>query len=402
LYTRFRYSVDGAVTNSEISVRSAISDIGLKDDFKWRVNAAHKVTGGFNYANHLFIPNIIQSAGELTEPFGNREGKQIRNHEAGVYLNDEWKIDDSWMLSGGMRLSMDVADRATYVNPEPRLALRYLLNESSSVKVSYARMVQYMHLVSSSSVTLPTDLWYPVTSTIKPGISDQASVGFYQSFADAGISLSVEAYYKWMRDLIEYREGAQLILNDEFEKEMVHGKGRSYGVELFASKTSGKFTGWIGYSLSYALRQFDSLNKGKEYFARYDRRHDFSLVGAYDLSKHWSVSSTVVYSTGSPFTGQIGQYVVPKPDYTGFETLPIYSDRNALRMSSAFRIDLDLAYKFRLGKCIGEAHLSVYNLLNRAQPGRVTRSWDEEKQSYGYQQRGLFGNVSTAAINFNL
>ncbi len=169
-------------------------------------------------------------------------------------------------------------------------------------------MAQYMHLVSSSSLTLPTDLWYPVTASIKLGLSDQVSAGYYHSFNSAGITLSVEGYYKWLRNLIEYREGAQLILNNDFEKEMVRGKGRSYGVEVFAGKTTGKLTGWIGYSLSYAQRQFDSLNKGAEYFARYDRRHDFSLVGVYELNKRWGLSSTVVYATGSPFTGQVGQY----------------------------------------------------------------------------------------------
>jgi outer membrane receptor protein involved in Fe transport len=185
-----------------------------------------------------------------------------------------------------------------------------------------------------------------------------------------------------MQHLIEYREGAQLILNDDYEKELVHGKGRSYGIELFASKTTGKFTGWAGYSLSWAHRTFDSLNGGREYFARYDRRHDLSLVGMYDLG---------------------GQYLVPKPDFSGFESLPAYTGRNELRMSAAFRVDLDLGYKFTIGKRLKcDAHLSMYNVLNRTQPNRVQRVWDSEKGAYSYEQKGLFGNITTASINFNL
>lgn len=403
LFTRFRYQIDGSLGSNALSVRSAISDAGLKGDFRWRVAASHKMTMGFSYTQHQFNPNIVQSQGDVTEVIKASKGPQILNSEAGVYVNDEWTMSDKWLLNGGIRMSLDLARGKTYINPEPRFAARYLLNQRSSVKFSYARMVQYMHLVSSSSLTLPTDLWYPVTANIKPGLSDQISGGYYRSFNKAGISLSVEAYHKWLQNLIEYREGAQLLLNNDFEKEMVHGKGRSYGIEVFASKTAGKFTGWFGYSLSYSRRQFDSLNKGKEYFAKYDRRHDFSIVGVYDLTKHWAVSSTVVYSSGSPFTGQIGQYAVPKPDYTGIEMIPVYSDRNALRMSSAFRIDLDVAYKFTIGKntkC--EAHLSMYNALNRAQPGRVDRVWNEEKGMYGYEQKGLFGNVTTCSFNFNL
>jgi hypothetical protein len=252
-------------------------------------------------------------------------------------------------------------------------------------------------------MALPTDLWYPVTATVKPGVSDQVSAGYYYSIPSLNIALSAEAYYKWMHNLVEYREGALLVLNDDYEKELVHGKGRSYGLELFASRTSGKLTGWVGYSLSYAKRTFDSLNKGREYDARYDRRHDFSLVGVYDINQRWFFSSSVLYATGSPFTGQTSQYAVPNPSFTGIETLPVYTSRNELRLSSSFRIDLDMGYKFRLGNRIkGDAHLSVYNLLNRTQPSRVVRVWNEEKAAFGYQQKGLFGTITTASINFNL
>jgi hypothetical protein len=403
LYTRFRYNVGGSLGVNELSVRSAINDLGLKGDFRWRVDSTHQLSAGFSVLQHNFRPNIIHSNGDAVEQFKNSDGLKIGNMETGIYLNDVYNINKDWTVNGGMRLSLDIAKGKTYITPEPRLAVRYLLDGQSSVKASYARMAQYMHLVSSSSLALPTDLWYPVTASIAPGISDQVSLGYYRSLQDWGITISAEAYYKWMQHLIEYREGAMLLTNDNYEQELVRGKGRSYGVEFFVGKTTGRFTGWLGYTLSYAHRQFDSLNGGREYYARYDRRHDFAAVGMYDISKRWAVSSNVIYATGSPFTGQTSQYIMPRPDFTGFETLPAYTDRNALRLSASFRVDLDLQYKFSLGKRLrGDAHLSMYNVLNRTQPGRVDRVWSEEKRAYVYEQRGLFGNITTATINIHL
>jgi hypothetical protein len=206
-----------------------------------------------------------------------------------------------------------------------------------------------------------------------------------------------------MNNLVEYKEGALLVLNNDYEKELLRGKGRSYGIELFAGKTAGRFSGWISYSLAYATRSFDSLNSGQSYFAKYDRRHDFSFVGLFEVNKRWAINAVVQYATGSPFTGQQSQYVVPKPDFSGFDILPVYTSRNALRLSSSFRIDLDIRYNFKIGnKLKGDAHFGVYNLLNRTQPYKVEKIYDDSKKTYVYQQKGLFGIVPAFALNFNL
>lgn len=402
-YTKFKYNIYGKMGNNSMSMQSAIRDYGIKGDIRINNTRDHKFTTGFSLTNHYFNPNIVSSEGALVEKFGNSNGEQIYTTEGAAYVNDDYKIDQKWQASGGLRLSGAAVTGKTYINLEPRIGLRYLLNERSSLKASYARMNQYMHLVSSSSLVLPTDLWYPVTANIKPGTSDQVSAGYYYSLPDIGVSLSAEVYYKWMQHLTEYREGALLVGNNDYEKEMVQGKGRSYGLELFASKTTGKLTGWIGYAFSFSHRKFDELNEGKEYYSRFDRRHDISFVGMYELSKHWAISTSVLYATGTPFTGQSSQYMVPKPDFSGFDILPAYSGRNELRMSASFRIDLDLQYKFRISKHLkGDAHLSIYNVMNRAQPHRVERVWSEKKQAYTYQQTGLFGTITTGSINFNL
>ncbi len=399
-YSGFRYSIFGKAGTNMLTVHSAIRDIAVRGDIKTYAEQKHKLSSGFSVINHFFQPNVMANEGELVAILGNSKGKEIYNTEVGVYANDEVTIGSRWLLNMGMRVSGDIMPGRTYVSAEPRTALRYKVDDRSSVKASYARMTQYMHLVSSASLALPTDLWYPVTPNIKPGTSDQVSLGYYYNIANTGINLSAEVYYKKLNNLVEYREGALLIMNNDYEKELVHGKGRSYGLELFAGKTSGKFTGWLGYSLSYAHRTFDSLNRGKEYFARYDRRHDFSFVGIYDLGKHWGFSGTVVYATGTPFTGQVNQYVSPKPDLSGFEILPAYTERNKLRMSPSFRIDLDVQYKFSIGKKLqAEAHASVYNLLNRAQPYTVRRVYSNG--NYKYQQPGLFGAIPTVSLNFN-
>lgn len=402
-YSGFKYRVDGKMGNNELSMRSAIRDIGLKGDWRWQQAGAHQIRTGFNYGFHHFNPNMVRTEGAALEQFTSRDGKNITNQEMALYIQDEMRLSDRWQVLAGLRLSGATAKDVLYWNPEPRLAARYQINENSSLKGSFARMAQYMQLVSSSSLTLPTDLWYPVTSSVRPGISDQVSAGYYHVLAEAGISLTAEVYYKWMNNLVEYREGALLVLNDDYEKELLHGKGRGYGLELFAARTSGKFTGWIGYSLSFAERNFDSLNNGRKYYARYDRRHDLSVIGMYQLNDRWSFNAVVQYATGSPFTGQQGQYVVPKPDLSGFDILPVYTSRNALRLSSSFRIDFDIQYKFRLGsKISGDAHLSVYNVMNRAQPYRVERVYSEVKKEFVYQQKGLFGIIPAFAINFNI
>lgn len=402
-YSGFSYNIDGRLNSNSISMQSAIRDMGINTDLRLNYFAGHKLTAGFSFVNHYFHPNVLHTEGPMVERFGNSKGQKIYNNEAAIYVNDEVRIDSNWQVAAGVRISSTITTGKTYINPEPRLGLRYKLNEHSSLKASYTRMAQYMHMVTGSSLMLPTDMWYPATQRIKPATSDQVSAGYYYNIADADITISAEVYYKWMRNLCEYKEGAQMLMNDKYEDELVQGKGRAYGLEIFASKTSGKLTGWFGYTLAFAHRSFDSLNKGKEYFARYDRRHQLSVVAMYDINKNWSISATTVYATGAPFTGQTSQYIVPKPGFTGFEAMPAYTGRNELRMSAAFRTDADLQYKFNISKRVkADAHLSVYNIFNRTQPHSIQRVFDKESNSYKYQQRGLFGTITAASLNIHL
>lgn len=402
-YSGFSYKVDGSFGNNILSMQSNIKELGLKADWKWLTPGIHSIRFGIHAAHRFFHPNMVRSGGAALADFKSGPGQKISNQEMALYLQDEINISDRWQLHTGLRISVAAIRDKIYGNPEPRLGLRYLISERNSLKLSYTRMVQYMQLISSSSITLPTDLWYPVTARVKPGISDQVSIGYYHVLPASGISFIAEAYYKNLNHLLEYKEGALLVMNDNYEEELLQGKGNAYGLELFAGKTTGRLSGWVGYSLSFARRSFDDLNGGKPYFARYDRRHDFSLVASLEINKRWTMNMVTQYATGSPFTGQQSQYLMPKPDLTGFEVLPVYTSRNALRFSASFRVDLDVQYKFQIGKRItGDAHLSVYNLLNRTQPYQVEKVYDEATKKSVYKQKGLFGIIPAFAVNFNL
>ncbi|HSI90713.1 MAG TPA: hypothetical protein VK927_06315, partial [Adhaeribacter sp.] len=299
----------------------------------------------------------------------------------------------------GLRAS-GLASVKKYVGLEPRLAAGYQLSENSAIKAGYSRMFQYLHLVSSSSVSLPTDLWYPVTDKVKPQYADQVALSYTHTLPKLSTLVTAEVYYKKMHRLIEYKEGAQLLLNNNYEDELLIGNGDAYGAEFFLNKTEGRFTGWIGYSLSWATRQFDGLNNGKTFFAKYDRRHDLSLVASYKISDRISVSGVWVYATGQRFTGRLGQYVTPNPGYNGVTAMPIYTSRNALKFSPSHRLDLNLVIRNKpTKKWQGEWHIGAYNVYNQAQPYKVNVQPDG-KGGYQYQQVGLFGFIPSVAYNF--
>ena len=264
-------------------------------------------------------------------------------------------------------------------------------------------MKQYLHLVSRSAVTLPTDLWYPATKRIKPLSSDQLAVSYNRHLKKVKSMFTIEGYYKWMRNMIDYREGAVLILNDNYEDELVTGKGWAYGAEAFLSKTKGKLTGWIGYTISWSRRQFKDLNHGKPYYAKYDKRHDISVVASYEFTKRFSISSVWVYSTGQRFTAIIGNYVMPNSSITGVDILPIYGEKNSVVLPPSHRLDISFIFKTRENrkyfKYGGEWHLGAYNVYNRAQPQRVEIVGDG-KGGYKYQAVGIFGFIPFVAYNF--
>ncbi len=402
IHTRFKYDIRGKFDQNNVLIRSNVRDLGVKAAFDYYKSSSNHIRFGFEAINHNFKPNVVSTAGEITDFLASSEGEKLLTQELALYGQSDFNaVGEVLKVNTGLRLSGANVKGEFYMGLEPRVSARYSLSEFDALKLSYSVMRQYMHRVSSSSVALPTDLWYPVTNGVKPQTSNQVALGYHRVFDRVKTSLSVEGYYKTMTNLTEYKEGANLILNDNFEEELLQGKGESYGAEVLLRKEDGKFTGWIGYTLSWTTRQFDELNKGKTYFAKYDRRHNISLVATYKLSKRWTVSTVWVYATGSRFTAQVGQYFVPNASLTGVETIPIYTERNAVAMSPSHRWDIN----FILGpkkerKFRSEWHFGGYNLYNRSTPYRVEVVPRDEAVGYKYQQPGLFGFIPSIAYNF--
>jgi hypothetical protein len=406
IHTKFNYDIRGNFDRNNVLIRSDVRDIGIKVDYDYYKTASQSFKYGGQVTQHYFRPNVVSTSGLIADYLKTRDGERLMNYEYAFYgaTVKDFKAG-LWKVNAGMRISGSIVKAASYSGIEPRISVRYLINEFSSLKFGYSRMKQYMHLVSSSSVALPTDLWYPVTAGIRPQKSDQLVLAYHRWFAKPKLQFEAELYYKKMDELIEYREGANLILNDNFERELIQGSGESYGMEFLLQRTSGRFNGWVAYTLSWATRQFDQLNSGKVFWAKYDRRHNINVVLNYEISKRWDVSAVWVYSTGSRFTAQTGQYLVPNATFTGVDLVPIYSERNAISMSPSHRLDLNFILKPRPNKSKrfkSEWHFGCYNFYNRATPFRINiRPNEDGSIGYHYEQPGLFGFIPSVAYNFS-
>jgi hypothetical protein len=397
--TRFKYNLYGSAEQNGIEISSAIQDIGAKADWEWYPKSNMKVFWGGGWVHHQFRPNVINTTGEINQLLESQAGPRLNMDEYHVHLAHDWDISKRVKLSSGLRFA-GVFGQENAAGLEPRVSMRYALSKNHSLKAGYSLMRQYMHRVSSSSIVLPTDLWYPVTDRVPPQYAHQLTVGYFGASKKQDYSWSVELFAKNMYNLIEYREGASLILNDNFERELLNGEGKSRGIELFTRKHTGKIQGWVSYTLSKTDRFFEELNQGKSFPDRFDRRHVFSAVASYELAKNLVFSATWVYMSGTNITAQIGQYVMPNPSLTGVEIVPIYSERNAVKLSPSHRLDFNLILKGSKGKWgRGEWHFSVYNFYNMASPFQV--SIEPNGDAYAYKQSGIFGLIPSIAYNFN-
>jgi len=402
IHTSFRYDISGRFLNNSILVESSIRDLGAKLDYSWYEGDHLTVRYGLHVINHRFRPNILSTQGDISELVNSREGEIQSTLEIAGYGNVEYVVSPKLKVSGGFRLSGAFVENRAYVGPEPRLASTFRISEFQALKASYSRMYQYMHLVSSSTVALPTDLWYPVSERVKPQSSDQVAIGYEQYWEKPDLQLVVEAYYKWMRNLIEYREGSNLILNDNFEDLLLQGDGHAYGGEVLLRRNQGRINGWIAYTLSFARRQFEELNEGRPFWARYDRRHVLSLVANWELTERIALAGIWEYSSGPRFTPIVAQYFFPNAALSDIELIPLYTERNAIRLSASHRLDLNIVIKNKPHKRFRtEWYIGGYNIYNRAAPYRINVRVDEQTGELIYEQPGLFGFIPSIAYNFS-
>lgn len=363
---QFRNGNDSSATSSFFS-RSQIRDITLKGDVQYFAAEDHILKAGIEATHHLFGTSV-------SDEFDPQSGEFIANNnsvnavDAALYLQDEWHITPQLFANIGSRLYY--FQSGGYVRFEPRLQLAYQLTEDVKLTSSFAIANQFLHLIVRNDINLPTDLWFPSTSTILPGSSTQGVLGVETTFGEKNEYLfTAEAYYKDMRNLYEYKDTASFSLFTPLESQFTSGRGEAYGVELFLNKRIGDFTGWVGYTLSWTRRYFDELNRGNPFWARYDRRHDISLTFSYKLSDDIDFGAAWTFGTGFAYTMPVGQYIV---DYDSqnpwYSTSKLYTERNGYRLPAYHRLDINLGFKLKVFGLPSTLALSVYNVYNRRNP----------------------------------
>jgi outer membrane receptor protein involved in Fe transport len=389
VYNDYQFSLAGSQENFNIKFSSGVRDFNAKTDFDWFVTPEHKLKFGAQYTFHTFFPSVLNGNQDSTVFTPQNALKKYANEYA-LYLQDDWEISKKIKLNYGLRYSMfqQVGAYKTYTTDvngnrvdsvvyskgktvkaygglEPRATLRYTIDDNSSLKFAVTRNMQYIHLVTNAGTTLPTDLWVPSTLRVQPQISWQYSAGYFRNFKNNMFETSVELYYKDMQNQIEYREGFTPNTLKDTEEDFVFGKGWSYGAEFFVNKVKGRFTGWIGYTLSYTWRRFKDLNEGNKYPSRYDRRHDLSVVGTYSLNKKWKLSSVFVYGSGQATSLPERFYFINGVLTQEFSTI------NKYRLAPYHRLDFSATYNpqpKKIRKYQSYWVFSIYNVYSRLNP----------------------------------
>lgn len=399
--THYSYNIFNAFEDNRAVASSDIEDIGAKILLaKTDPTKATTTMWGVDWTRHLVSPSLLNVEGTFAEVLQSSTAAGRMAHEIAFHGQYEWPVSSRWRINAGARASMAVMTNKTYFNPEPRISARYKIGKNETLKFSYSRMAQYVHRISNSAISSPTDIWYPVTDSIKPQTAHQVSIAWQKLFSK-NIYLSVETYYKDMNDLIGFEEGTNLFFNTDFESKLIQGRGTAYGAEVLLKKESGKLTGWISYSLSWAWRKFDELNGGNRFPSRYDRRHNGAIVMQYAFHKRWSVSAVWEFISGSRFTPIVGQYVITSPTGVGVDLLPVYAPLNSVRLANSHRLDLGIKYRGNPTRRFqSEWFVGVYNTYNRANPIGITITQDDNTGALKYEQPGLFGVIPFISYGF--
>lgn len=365
----------------KLKFTSAIQDLGIKYDLSYFANSKHTFRMGYRGTRHYFEPSVLAEISNGQRSPSNQ--KTYESFEQNVYIDDEWKITQHMAANIGIRGAAFSSKGKTYWNAEPRGSLRLLLCDQSSIKASYTMMHQYLHLLSTSSLSLPTDLWVPSTAKIGPQRATQYALGFFQDFQKPNISLSIEGYYKSMENIKSFKEGssffefedpADLTENSQFEDKITTGKGHSYGAEIMVQKPKGKFNGWLSYTLSWTKYQFPDINLGKYFYPKFDRRHDLNLVGFYELSPRVKINALFTVATGNPI-------IIAKQNATSLPQIPLdgnlsnlgeylgshglYRDRSEIRSELYHRLDLGIQFIRQRKKGTRTWEIGFYNVYNR-------------------------------------
>lgn len=419
IFSNYDYNISINQTNNNVGILSKIKDLTVKEDLQYYAGNKNKINAGFNITRHIFTPGNIKTS--ESSSYNSLVLPDKYALDAAAYVSDEWNLNDKLKLNSGVRLSSfsmlgpgdfytydskgDIEDIETYsagktvksyLNLEPRFAFTYQLNNFSSVKASYSRNVQNLHLLSNSTGSNPTDLWIPSSNNVKPEIADQVSAGYYRNIGNNQYALSAEIYYKGLQNQIDYKNGAVLVANQLVESQLVFGKGRAYGLELYFKKKYGKLNGWISYTLSKTERKINDVNNNSWYPATQDQTHNLSIVAIYQLNKKWTFSTDFVFYTGNAVTWPSGKYDVNE------RTVFYYTERNGYRMPATHRLDISATLEGKKTKKFeGSWTFSIYNLYGRQNPYFVQFQDDPDNpQKTQAIQYSLFRWVPSVTYNF--
>lgn len=423
IYSRFNYQLGVPEGRpNAFDWLADMEDLSLKADLTWFANDKMSLRFGSQLTNHRFQPGEAGGVGEQT-PFNIVKMPVGHALEAAVYVSSEHKVSQRMTVDYGLRFSLfsnygpatvfafdenfmkyDSAIYSkndfynTYTAFEPRISAAYAINEYTSIKAAYTRNVQYIHLAQNSTGGTPLDIWFPSSPNVKPQKGDQFSAGVFHNIAKYKVETSLEAFYKINHNAIDFKDFAELLLNEYLEGELRFGEARSYGLEALVRLTEGKLTGWVGYTWSRTLREIPEINKGMVYPAAYDRPHDISVVASYQVNNNFSFGANWVYSTGAPVTFPTGRFVI------GNTIAPVYSARNAYRLPDYHRLDVSVTYvptAKNKRKWSGEWNLSVYNAYYRKNPWVINFVNDPATPNVTYAEMTyLFGIVPALTYNF--
>jgi len=419
IFSDYNYVVSIMSGDNDFQITSGIRDVNFKSDFQYFFSSENLFQFGFIGFYHTFLPGEIESAG------GNVNSFKVDNKyglELAAYISHETNLTHRIKLNYGLRYSTYLhlgpgkvynfnEDNfiintkeyesgkiiGSYGGFEPRFSATFLLDETSSIKTAFSRNYQYIHLLSTSTTSTPIDVWLPTTDIVKPEIANQVSLGYFKNFNENQFETSVEMYYKNLENQIEYENGADIYFNDQIESQLVFGKGRAYGIELYLKKNFGNLTGWISYTLSKTDREFPNINNGKSFSARQDRTHDFSLTAIYKLSKTWTLSANWMYYTGDAVTFPSGKYIVDG------NVLNLYTERNGYRMPDYHRLDVGATWILSKSNTSEKSlTFSLFNAYNRKNAYTITFQESESNPLNTEAVRlALFGIVPSVTFNFS-
>ncbi len=415
IVSNYDYNVTVNFAGNDFLIHSRIRDYGFNEEFQYSIFQNNNLRFGSNTIFHDILPGEV--SGSLTAP----PLQTQRSVENGLYVLDDWKVNDWFNFNAGLRFSSffvlgggyfytmndnheitattyyeknDIVETYNYI--EPRLNMNFMLNDAQSFKASYTRNTQPLHLLSNSTSSNPTDRWYATDNNVKPELADQASLGYFQNFKNNSYETSVETYYKYMQNQIDYKDGADIVANDQVATQLLEGVGRAYGIEFFIKKKTGKLTGWISYTLSRTEKKIAGINDGEWYNARQDKTHDVAIVAMYKLTPKINLSANWVYSTGNAVTFPTGKYYVDQ------RIVWLYTERNGYRMPAYHRLDIGANFILTDNrKFFSELAVGMYNVYGRENAYSIRfRENENDPTKTEVVQIALFRWVPSISWNF--